>query len=65
MKAINLIKNNIFTLLKSGCSNNEIYEAIKELEDLQEYLDEVKDCGWCKEHRAIIQWDKTDPRKNR
>ena len=65
MKAIDLIKNNIFTLLKSGCSNNEIYEAIQELEDLQKYIDETKDCGYCKEHRAINVWDKTDPRKNR
>ena len=35
MKAINLIKNNIFTLLNSGCSNNEIYKAIQELEALE------------------------------
>ena len=61
-KAINLIKNNIFTLLNSGCSNNEIYEAIKELEDLQEYLKISKDCESCKMQRAIKVWDE---RKNK
>ena len=66
MKAIELLKMYQYADDHlQGLMSKELNEAIQELEDLQEYLDETKDCGWCKEHRAIIQWDKTDQRKNR
>ena len=65
MKAIEILRHKPLYNHIGQVKNKFVDEAIKELEDLQEYLDEVKDCGWCKEHRAIIQWDKTDPRINR
>ena len=35
MKALELLNSNIFSLLNAGCTNNEIYEAIQELESLE------------------------------
>jgi hypothetical protein len=43
MKAIDLIKNNIFTLLNGGCSNNEIYDAIEEIENMKAKLKQGQD----------------------